>query len=95
MTRQGWADKVKIIRYVLSDMSEDESSDMKPHPHGAWLYYHDYLKALNAEHARAVRIVKAKIKQVAIDEHSRTNAERLMCLGVLESVFTSITKGRR
>lgn len=55
---KAWAEKVKITRFVLSDMSENESSEMKVHPHGAWLYYHDHLKSLKAEHARAVRICR-------------------------------------
>ena len=94
MARREWADKVKIPRYVLSDMSEDESSNMMPHPNGAWTYYHDSLSLARKEHARAVRIVKAEIKRVHMDERNYGIADQIIIVTALERVLAALMKGR-
>lgn len=95
MARREWADKVKIPRYVLSDMSEDESSNMMPHPNGAWTYYHDSLSLARKEHARAVRIVKrAKALQLHGLRDTDTNEFLEGYEAACVDILSALTKGR-
>jgi len=46
------------------------------------------------EHARAVRIVKAEIKLVKLDQHTYRSEERCLILGSLETVLKTLQRGR-
>ena len=52
------------------------------------------VKRLKAEHARAVRIVKAEIKRVTLDKHRYTVIEGGLILGALETVLNKLQRGR-
>ena len=49
---------------------------------------------LKAEHARSVRIVKAEIKRVKMDQHTYRSEERCLVLGSLETVLNALQRGR-
>ena len=53
-----------------------------------------YAVALKAEHARAIRIVKAEIKRVKMDQHTYRSEERCLILGSLETVLNALQRGR-
>ena len=52
------------------------------------------IKLLKAEHARAVRIVKAEIKRVHMDERNYGIADQIIIVTALERVLAALTKGR-
>ena len=51
-------------------------------------------KLLKAEHARAVRIVKAEIKRVMLDQHHYNKLDKEVRLEELNTVLTKLTRGR-
>ena len=51
-------------------------------------------KLLQAEHARSVRIVKAEMKRVKLDQHTYHSEERCLILGSLETVLNALQRGR-
>jgi hypothetical protein len=52
------------------------------------------IKLLQAEHARAVRIVKAEIKRVHMDERNYGIADQIIIVTALERVLAALQKGR-
>lgn len=47
-----------------------------------------------AEHARAVRIVKAEMKRVKLDELNYGVSEQILLITVLEKLLTKLQRGR-
>ena len=82
MARREWADKVARngVQYI-SCITDDE-------------VYSLIAKLLQAEHARAVRIVKAEIKRVHLDERNYGIADQIIIVTALERVLAALQKGR-
>lgn len=78
MTRQGWAEKV-IARTFQAHK-------------GPLTGY--AVKALLAEHKRAVRVVKREIEAVKNDQRTYHSEERCLILGSLETVLKGLQRGR-
>ena len=51
-------------------------------------------KLLEAEHARSVRIVKAEIKRVRLDQHTLFGREKDIAVDVLNKVLAALQRGR-
>lgn len=49
---------------------------------------------IRKEHARAVRVVKAKLKAAWLDKHSRTVEQRNAYTDACEDILEALTKGR-
>ena len=47
-----------------------------------------------AEHARSVRIVKAEIKRVQLDERNYGISEQILLIAVLEKLLAKLQRGR-
>lgn len=54
----------------------------------------EIVQLLKAEHARAVRIVKAEIKRVTLDQHYYIEGTRDMILYSLNAVLNKLQRGR-
>ena len=52
------------------------------------------VKLVKTEHARAVRIVKAEIKRVHMDERNYGIADQIIIVTALERVLAALMKGR-
>ena len=50
---------------------------------------------LEDEHARAVRIVKAEIKRVKLDQHTLYGREKDIAVDVLNNILAALQRGRR
>ena len=79
MARREWAEK-RVDQLIQFDMSFADETDV------VWL--------LKLEHARAVRIVKAKLKAAWLDKHSRTVEQRNAYTDACEDILAALQKGR-
>ena len=52
------------------------------------------VKLLQAEHARAIRMVKAEIKRVELDQHTYTAGFKMTLLKELQSLLSKFERGR-
>ena len=78
-TRGEWA--VKRAKSLMGfHVDEADNRDV------AWL--------LQLEHARAVRIVKAEIKRVTLDQHQYNKLDKEVRLEELNTVLNKLTRGR-
>ena len=78
MTDAGWARKV---------VAEVETET-------GYVWFGAAMDMVEAEHARSVRIVKAEIKRVKMDQHTYRSEERCLVLGSLETVLNALQRGR-
>ena len=77
------------------EWAEREVSKATTCPDGVSVVYAPTVeKLLKAEHARAVRIVKAEIKRVHMDERNYGIADQIIIVTALERVLAALTKGR-
>lgn len=83
MTEAGWAEKKieKVAQYVWQN-----GYPMVTPKNAA--------RVAIAEHARAIRVVKAEIRRVKMDQHTYHSEERCLILGSLETVLTALQRGR-
>ena len=86
MTRAAWAErKVEGLEFIaFMNNGEVPVCESK-----------DVVKALIAEHKRAVRVVKAHIKLVTLDQHNYRAFEKSLILEVLNALLEDLAKGRR
>ena len=82
MTDAGWAEKKARngVQYI-SCITDNE-------------VYSPIAKLLKAEYARSVRIVKAEIKRVKLDQHTYTATTKAYVLASLNRLLTAFMKGR-
>ena len=78
-TRGEWADKIADTAFKKA---------------GGALFNGDVQAVLKAEHARAVRIVRAEIKRVTLDQHEFTPTQKMRLLEVLNKLLAKQMLGR-
>ena len=85
MTRAPWAErKVEGLEFIaFMNNGEVPVCESK-----------DVVKALLAEHKRAVRVVTREIERVKKDKYTYRSEERCLILGSLETVLKALQKGR-
>ena len=89
MTDAGWAEKV-VDAHVCATCAEQYGMG----DNGDVVHVDSVVKLLHREHARSVRIVKAEIKRVKMDQHTYRSEERCLVLGSLETVLNALQRGR-
>ena len=81
MTRAAWAERaINKLPMALGSDSVDAKAA---------------IKLVEAEHKRAVRVVKAHIKLVTLDQHNYRAFEKSLILEVLNALLEDLAKGRR
>jgi hypothetical protein len=84
MTDAGWAEK--IIEKARLNYSDGEPS--------SFININQARTMLLSEHARAIRLVKAEIKRVELDDYSHTEETRKMILYSLNKLLAALQRGR-
>lgn len=101
MTRAAWAErKVDAVDWADRDVIKVLSATLGLTADEAHiLAQNDEFFALTmrirAEHRRAVRVVKRLEKAAYLDQHSRTQVERLGYTKACDDILKALTKGRR
>ena len=84
MTDAGWAEKVagKVVESIQAGGYPSSGAQV-------WI-----AKALKAEHARAIRLVKALEKELELDQHTYTAIEKDFVRAIYRKVRLRLQRGR-
>jgi len=84
MTDAGWAEKVaRKFQFRIQEHGPEPLVQVTT-----------VAALLKAEHARAIRIVKAEIKRVKLEQYYYRDEEKLLITTALERILTALQRGR-
>lgn len=89
MTDAGWAEK-KADSQTCPQCAEQYGMG----DNGDIVHALTVARLLRQEHARSVRIIKAEMKRVKMDQHTYRSEERCLILGSMETVLNALQRGR-